>query len=298
MSNVINIPNISRDARIGSVFKYLFKIINDTDNADGDVVWDFANAGFSHPFFLAPLSIYMQSCGKSVKILNCTPYSSRYLNLIYFEKPFRYFMDTVKDGTLQGYIGKTYTPICSFDAKDTLVSSRLQHYLQEVIKKQTNYPDKLRTPLSYLLGELVCNIEQHSEAKHGFLFSQYLKREGCLNVCIADDGITVYNSYINTGMYLDEIGNSEAQALIKANSGCSTKKVDERGFGLRTSHRLLTEGLGGAFFMLSGNAFIRITEHDNDAVDLPPQIRWNGTIILLRIPVSVRDGFDFYKYLE
>ncbi len=295
----IPIPLVNRDTRIGSVFNHLFKITNATDNAVGDAVeLDFSGTTFFHPFFLAPLSVYLQGCDKRVILKNCPKAMERYLDLICFDRPFEYFRDPIKDNTLDVYATKTYTPVCSFAANDTDASSRLQEHLQEIIRRQTEYDDALRMPLSYLLGELVCNIEQHSCASKGYIFAQYLKSEGCIDVCIADDGRTVFSSYVRAGKYLNEIGNSEAQALLKANNGFSTKNSEERGYGLRTSHKMLTEGLGGAFFMLSGNAFMRVADGHTDAIDLPKELRWNGTIVLLRIPVSVRRGFDFYRYLE
>ena len=61
---------------------------------------------------------------------------------------------------------------------------------------------------------------------------------------------------------------------------------------------MLVEGLKGAFFMLSGGAFHRYENGTNEYVNLRNIFRWNGTIILLRIPVKMPQGFNYIDFLE
>lgn len=298
MATTVKIPCVNRDERIGSVFNDLFVIINATDNVtDDDVIWDFQHNSFFHPFFLAPLSIYLQNCTKAVTFVNCPIQMKGYLNAIHFE----HAVDYVANGeacTLNGYATKSYTPVCSFKANDIDASEQLQRHLQDVLKSQTGYDERLRGPLAYLLSELVDNISQHSNASKGYIFSQIMKHENSVDICIADNGITVYSSYVNSGFYITDIGTSEATALLKANSGYSTKSANERGYGLKSSRTMLTEGLGGDFFMLSGGAFLRMANGNIEAINLPQAIRWDGTIVLLRIPLTVGNNFNLIQYLE
>lgn len=125
-----------------------------------------------------------------------------------------------------------------------------------------------------------------------YLFSQYLSREGCINVVIADNGMTVYGSYVKTGRHMDEISTNEAEALKMANHGVSTKNrpdAENRGYGISTSKNMLVKGMGGAFFMLPGGAFHRSDSgEDNIYINLPPDITWRGTVVLLRIQTGCR----------
>ncbi len=82
-----------------------------------------------------------------------------------------------------------------------------------------------------------------------------------------------------------------------ANDGYSTKDSPERGYGLNTSRRLLTKGMGGDFFMLSGSAFYRLSKDRDEVVELPKTIRWDGTIVLMRIPVTLPKHFNIYEYI-
>ena len=54
----------------------------------------------------------------------------------------------------------------------------------------------------------------------------------------------------------------------------------------------------GAFFMLSGGAFHRYENGANDYIDLKTIFRWQGTVILMRIPVVLPKDFNYIDYLE
>ena len=118
---------------------------------------------------------------------------------------------------------------------------------------------------------------------------------------LADDGITIFGSYVRSKKYLEEIGASEVKALTFANEGRSTKNLpnaENRGYGISSSKKMLVEGLGGSFFMLSGGAFHRHDSSGSVYVKLPETINWSGTIILMRIPVQVPIDFDYSKYAQ
>lgn len=301
MNNLITIPNVSREERIGSTFNHLFSVIWKTESIDHkEVIWDFGNNKFSHPFFLAPLAIYKQKCKKSIICTNKSERIASYLNTVHFEQPLTVVKEDDLKEKLRPYLSKTYIPICRFDLCQDNVD-KIQPILQEVIQRQCKVGFEMTTPLSYLLGELICNMGQHSFGKFGYVFSQYLPREQCINLVLADDGITVYGSYIQTKKHLDKIQNNEAIALELANNGYSTKdlpKNESRGYGISTSKKMLVEGLHGSFFMLSGSAFHRHDRNGSPYALLPESINWAGTIILMRIPTHIPKQFNILNYIE
>ena len=67
------------------------------------------------------------------------------------------------------------------------------------------------------------------KTRRRYLFSQYLSREGCINVIIADNGMTVYGSYVKTGRHMDDIGTNEAEALKMANQAAMATDEKSRG---------------------------------------------------------------------
>lgn len=301
MSNIIDIPSVDRDERIGSAFNHLFSVINQTENCTEDIVkWDFNNNLFFHPFFLAPLALYKRKCEKKVECINKSKLIDSYFKSVCFDNMLCIDNNTDLEGALNGYMEKSYIPICCFDLCSSNVDA-LQTIIQNIIERQSNADSKIKTPLSYFLGELICNIEQHSKSPVGYIFSQYLRREKCIEMCIADSGITVYGSYLDKNMYLDEIDNDEAIALKKANEGYSTKELpsaENRGYGIISSKNMLVDGLKGSFFMFSGGAFHRHDNSESVFIKLPKNISWSGTIILMRIPVNVDKDFDYTKYIQ
>ncbi|WP_282748620.1 hypothetical protein [Paraprevotella xylaniphila] len=297
MKQIIPIPNVPRDDRIGSVFNHLFKVIYATRLSHDDVVWDFSDTTFFHPFFLAPFAIYKSLCGKNIECRNMPSYLSSYLDSIYFHT----FLDIKDDSdlqkSLQSYSEKSYIPICRFSLKNKNID-RMQSLVQATIEKQNKLDSSLKSAISYMLSELICNISEHSESEFGYLYSQ--RKGDALNICIADAGVTVYGSYLRAKKYLEKISGNEAEALRIANEGFSTKDLpnaENRGFGLSTTKRMIVDGLGGSFFMLSGGAFHRHNKDGIQYIKLPEYISWDGTVLLIRIPLTVPSDFNYYKYI-
>ena len=295
----IYIPQIVEDERIGSVFNELFKLIDATESASTEhIEWDFRQFLFFILFFLAPLTIFKQTSSRKIATTNVAPILKSYFETIHFEDCYHINKDSCID-ELRKYESRTYIPICSFDVSNNAFD-KWQSVIQNIIQKQSKCVKSLTNPLSYYLSELFCNISQHSKSQYAFIYSQYLERNHCLELCIADTGSGVYSSYVLSEKYLDQI-RSEAEALKLANEGYSTKNLpnaENRGYGLSTTKRMLVEGMGGSFFMLSGGAFHRHNKKQNDYINLPPEIYWQGTIILLRIPTIIDKKFDIYQYIS
>ena len=306
MKNIIKIPSVTRDDRIGSVFNHLFYVINECEKLDGNIVWNFMDSPTLHPFFIFPLAIYRNSLMKRVALCHeneCLSLRS-YLNVVHFydflEVNSRDQIETV----LSAYEGKSYTPICKFDMRYKDIDG-MQTIVESLIAKQVSIGAQLRGSISYMFSELICNMQEHSDAKSGYLFSQYIRRDRCLYIGLADDGITIYGSYVKTGKHLEKIkesvGQEEARALSLAKEGYSTKDLPEaenRGYGISSNTKMVVKGLGGSFFLFSGGAFNREEGDVNKTITLPESIRWDGTIILVKIPVEPKENFNYYNYIR
>lgn len=302
MASCIIIPNIRCEERIGSAFNHLFSIMNHCEIADSDIIWDFRNASFLHPFFIAPFAIYQDSLkqSKAISFGNMSFNIQNYLSLIRFFDFLDINNNTELESILQNYKNKSYIPICRFDICNNNLD-KMQSIIEKIIISQRNIDAKLRMPVAYLLSELICNIQQHSQARYGYLFSQYLSQDNSLYICLADNGITIYGSYVKSGKYLDIIADNEAKALQLATNGYSTKDrpdAENRGYGISTNSRMIVSGLGGAFFILSGGAFHRIENQNSIFVSLPADLYWNGTIILVKIPLGVKQDFNYLSYIS
>lgn len=298
---VVKIPNVSQELRIGYSFNYLIHVISETEAAD-KVLWDFSGVEFMHPFFLAPLAIYRNTSEKVIKCINIPLRVQSYLNSICFDRMLHFDEDNRDDveAVMSKYLDKTYIPLCSFAMTDSNKDS-FGTLLQSIITRQVKMERGGCNSLSYLIGELLDNIYEHSDSSNGYVFSQFNHSEKAINLCIADTGITINGSYQKAKLYLDEINGNEVEALKLANEGYSTKnrpEAENRGYGISTSKEMLVVGMKGAFFMLSGGAFHRYENGANDYFDLRDIFRWNGTVILLRIPINVPKNFNYTDYLE
>lgn len=297
----IKIPTITQEVRIGYSFNYLIRVISETEAAE-DVIWDFSGVEFLHPFFLAPLAIYKNNVDKKIECINIPLRIQSYLNSVCFDRMLHFDKDLRNDveDVMKKYLTKTYIPLCSFAMTDSNKDS-FGSLLQKMIIKQVNMKREGINPLNYLISELLDNIFEHSYSSMGYVFSQYIESEGTIDLCIADTGITIAGSFKRSNLFQEEIDGNETEALKLANEGYSTKNrpdAENRGYGISTSKRMLVEGMKGAFFMLSGQAFHRFENAVNDYIDLHNIFRWDGTLILLRIPVNLPNDFNYIDYLE
>lgn len=302
MKVVIKIPQVETETRIGAVFNNLFKVIHETEavNVYDDVVWDFVKIKFFHPFYICGLSLYRNQCERKIILNGVSENVGRYLSVIEFESPL--LVDSIMkiDALTNSYIHKTYIPICKFKTCESSIDS-ITSSLQKIIQSQCRMSSNMISPLSYLIGEIVTNIHDHAKSEHGYMFSQYLSNENCLNLCIADYGISIYGSFLKSRLVSEQWMENEATVLDKALNHISTKNLpdaENRGYGLPTTKSMLVDGMGGEFFILSGGAFHRHDGNGKSTVSLPKSIYWNGTIVLLKIPLHLPINFNYLNYTE
>lgn len=151
----------------------------------------------------------------------------------------------------------------------------------------------------YVLGELTDNIQQHSGAPNAFAMGQAYSKKKFTEICIFDDGISIPGAFKKAGIeYVKDI-----DAISGAITGKSTKGK-ERGFGIGTSLRILTQGLSGEVFIVSGAGAVfiakrRLPEFFELNTDY---VRHQGTIFSIRIPfceqrLNISDYIDrTYSY--
>lgn len=159
--------------------------------------------------------------------------------------------------------------------------------------------ERLNSPITYLLDELICNIQQHAHTDKGYTYIGYNSLTNSIELVIADAGITIYGSYVSAQKYLELIGNSDAAALNLAQNGYSTKNLPEaenRGYGISSNIKMVTEGLGGELAVLSGNALLVYLAGQKNILVLPKKVDFTGTMIIVRFPATIPNEFNLYNY--
>lgn len=302
MKTFVKIPPLNIEPRIGSMFNNVFRIMLQTDLTDerqsAGTVWDWAGCAFLNPFYLAALSVIKNRTDRNVELVGLTPCLARYLDVIRFSEPLR--AEGANDG-LGEYKGKTYFPICAFSPKNENAVMRVQQAIQTALKNRLKGRPNIHQALSLLLGEIIDNITDHANSPIAYAFCQYKPSDNKIYLFIADAGRSIYSSFATDDRYSSIITDEESSALQLALQGRSTKnrpEAENRGYGISKSRKLIVNGLGGSFFVLSGNAFFR---HDSDnevVVDLPQDIRWDGTVVLMEIPLQKIDNLNIYDYIS
>lgn len=253
---------------------------------------------FVTPLFILPLLVYVNGCKKRIRFQN----NSSYLNTIHFDdgslKPelieFIAFQDLLRKCST-----KTYIPIVSFRANSQYTDERndILSAVENLLSAQLKLQRNIIVGLKYLIGESVDNIIEHSDSERGYIFSQSYPTKRYLDICIADNGITLLGSYHKMGnnKYTDHL-----MAIRAANEGISTKNLpnaENRGYGIRTSKKMLVEGLSGNYVMLSGNALYLKSKTVDQFISLPKAATWQGTIVAMRIPY-VNEKFSYINFVE
>ena len=199
------------------------------------------------------------------------------------------------------FCGQTSAEIVPFaldDASATQVIAQLKKHLQPYI------PDVLKSlnmPLTYLLDELICNIQQHAQTDKGYAYLMYNKAANAIEIVIADLGITIYGSYVAAQKHLDKLGDSDADALNLAQNGYSVKNLpntENRGYGISSNMKMVVDGLHGEFAVFSGSALLLQMANNRKILALPSEIDFKGTMIMVRILAEVPDGFNLYDYMS
>ena len=257
----IHIPHIRPDESIEQILSALLTVIYESLTSKSDIKWSFRDDE-KNDLFTALLFAFTKTTD------------------IYIEAPKH------NDNTI------------AFELNDDSISSAIDKIESHLFKN----PDinQLKQAVSYLLNELVCNVQQHSHADTGTIHVSFNKPLNVIDICVADNGISIYGSYVNTQKYIEQISNS-AEALAMARKGYSTKNLpnaENRGYGISSNAKMIVKGLNGTFSILSDNALFHFTTESEIIGALPEAIVWNGTIVIARIPIKTPDSFNIYNYIS
>lgn len=293
---VVNV-DIANKSSIFECLSAVFDIIANIQNADGkeDLI-DLTKVSTISPFFTLPLSVFLSS---KMRCHNLR--LSEELVNVYF--PDGLFASKMRlsafRAELQAYTSRDYLPIIAFPASraDEDLKDNIQSIIECVLIEQIGNVSNVASGLRYVIGECVDNITQHAKSDWGYITAVVDKEERYIDICIADRGITLLGSYRDNN---DEDIATDMEALKAANRGISTKNLpnaENRGYGIITSKRMLTDGLGGLFIMMSGAAMLIKAENFNEYVLLPENISCCGTVVICRMPFDNKD-FNYINYVE
>lgn len=271
-------------------------LINQSDEEEDTLVLQ--DNIFITPLFILPLLVYVNGCHKRVRF----QYTHRYLDTIGFRnggiRP-EELGSCAFHSLLNQCLQKTYIPIIGFPTNLRYTNERnnILSAVGNLLSRQAQLELNIKTGIKYLIEESVDNVIEHSESERGYIFSQSYPTKRYMDICIADNGITLLGSYrkMERNQFRDHLA-----AMKAAHSGISTKNLadaENRGYGIRTSKEMLVSGLSGSFVMLSGNALYLKSRTVDECFALPDVATWQGTIVAMRVPY-VNRNFNYIRFVE
>ncbi|MDP2586668.1 MAG: hypothetical protein Q8P32_02755 [Candidatus Komeilibacteria bacterium] len=274
--------NDSLPAQLLSLYN-AFKNVKDGE----DLEFDLNKLVWVSPLLVLPISAYISSTNSRCNLDNCSV--KDYLNIINFPKG----IESVSALELAIQINKNYIPVGKLRKDLGIDRQRLESMFSKMIFKVVDTSaEGARSAIYYPIEELVGNIFEHSKKEEGFIFGQYYPKKEYLDICIVDRGRGLKGSYKEE----QKIDLTDEEAINRVMSGHSVKSDVERGYGVRTSKRVVCEGLGGSFILLSGSMALISSQNKDKIVELPG-FYWQGVIVAYRIPKPIK-SIDISKYVE
>jgi hypothetical protein len=159
---------------------------------------------------------------------------------------------------------------------------------EEVDPSKTGFYDFVE----YAVSELINNVNQHAIGK-GFISAQYYPSKGdMVQICIADIGIGIRNSFLDSHSPLSSKASSDREAIELALSPEASSKThikdpytggtENKGVGLTILREIIVQ-TGSNFVIVSGEAGIYISNNSQRQFTLPNP--YKGTIV----------GFSFHR---
>lgn len=260
--------------------------LEDASQSD-HVALDLSDARFAIPAFLAPVAVSIQnitSSGTDVSV-NSSGDTGRYIREIGFPEG-QVHPTTSHDTAL---------PLCllNTDANEDaveIVGSKIYDLLKNHLPDQ---PKGVINGIQYTIYEIIDNVDQHSLCEQGTLLVQYYPHKDSLDICVADNGLSIPGTYDQHDIDYQ----NDHDALEKALDGISTKQDfgHKRGYGLRTSTKMVCHGLNGVILLSSRNASI-IKRGNKQPSKVLEDHFWPGTVFIARLNLPDSE-FSWQKYV-
>ena len=172
------------------------KIMAEADSSeDTDLTIDFSNTKFVSPVFVLSLIVYLSGCGKRASIININDYLLT-IGIQNFGITTDLMRKTQFIAFMERFSKKTYIPIIAFPAdSNNDEKEAISTVVENMIISQSHIAPNVAQGIKYMVAETLDNITEHSESPIGYIFAQAYPQKGYLDICLADQGISLLGSY-------------------------------------------------------------------------------------------------------
>lgn len=281
--------------KLSDIIKSVAEFISSISTCETQtVIVDCSSVNSVHPVFAIALKIITSAMSKTINYINET---ENLKNLYFSDGLIIKSADDNLLNVLKNNIGNKHIPLIVFPAleNDATVKDLIISNIESFMKDNFQIDNNVFYGIKYINGEITDNITEHSKSDYGYMMGFYNSEKGHLDICIADQGISVFQSYLNANYELED----DVEALSTLNKCISTKNrpdAENRGYGIKTSKDMLINGLDGQFLMLSGKCLYLYDKNTDCYLSMERMINWKGTIIGYRIPIK-KDGFTYSSYI-
>ena len=266
-------------------------------SSDDEITLCFGESIFVTPLFMSAVLIKLLSVNKKVNLT-----ANNYLSTVHFDS-YGLQLDSPEatSDCFRAFENKTYLPILRFTTEGLGIQrgAHIGSNVAEFLKRRASLPTETHMALTYMVSEFIDNIFEHAYSKSGYISCQAYPRLGYVDLSIFDNGISLIGSFREAGRMNETNTDVEAMEAV-INKHMSTKNLPEaenRGFGIRTSRKMLVKGLGGEFLIYSGCALFVSNPKGERIMGLPSNIGVRGTLVAMRIPIS-KKGFNPADYYQ
>jgi hypothetical protein len=257
---------------------------------ENEMLLDLSSAEWFAPTFLTPISVAynrLVSDGKDIQIQYPRQQGAKaYLDQIHFP-------EGVAEPTDKH---DNHLPLCLMNTDSNRdVVEIVGRKIRELVRKQFSSLSKSGVMwITYPLNEIIDNVDYHSQCDFGALLIQRYPSKEQIDICIADDGISIPGSFDTYDVDYDSDEDAVRQALQE---GISTRRDTgyERGYGLRTTAEMVCDGINGQIMLSSREATLYRDGHSGPHCRLNDN-HWNGTVFTARLNVP-DDDFDYKDYI-
>lgn len=192
-------------------------------------------------------------------------------------------------------LGNNHIPILEFPTKadDPIISNDPNSQLFHLFAKYVGATPNSLGWIANAISEMVDNIQQHAKVNTAYILAQFYPGKKFLDICILDTGISIPGSYEAHNIEFK----SDGEAVMKALSGVSTRKEGGRGKGLPTTMEAVSNLFGGEAVVMSRKG-VAIVGSKMKIDILESSIGWQGTLLLLRIPVQKKSLPKLFDVLD
>lgn len=254
---------------------------------DEEIHFDLSKTHWLCPIIVLPITAYIAKTNSTfTQSENQT--TEAYLDTIHFPKG----INSVSEFEKYVHVTKTYVPISILERDNGTERENLESIFSSLTYRLLGSIPGAQNAVYYPIAELVTNIFEHSKDDVGFIFGQYYPKKEYLDICIVDTGRGLAHAYKEES----SLELTDGQAIEEVLKGRSTKSQQERGYGIRTSKKVVCEGLDGNFIIASGTSALVASRSSEKLVSLP-DFYWQGVIVAYRIP-KPKGSIDISGFLE